>query len=80
MPPTTFNTLAGIGDDNGHARVLVEDLLNAAGVVTSFTLGGNVADRLFGFVEATGDGRLAKRWTLIVFAGRWRSWSFEGAD
>ncbi len=80
VPATAFEALAGIGYEYGHVGILIEDLLNAAGVVSSLTLRGGFASGLLGIFMADSVCRLTKRWALIVVARGGRTGSFEGAD
>lgn len=68
MPAAAFEALARVGYDDGHAGILVEDLLDAAGVVASLALRGDFSSGLLRIVMADGARRLAKSRTLVIVA------------
>lgn len=68
---TALNTLASVCYCNGHLGVLVEDLLNAAGVAARFLhrLGLTCFLRLFMFIDSAGIQAVPESWLFIVAAG-----------
>lgn len=68
MSATAFKALAGVRDYDGHVGILIEYLLNAAGITADFALWRNFISRFVGVLMADSRCRLAKCRGVIVIA------------
>lgn len=76
---SALQALAGIGDHDGHVRVLVEDLLDAAAVPSPFAPRGLIIRRSSVAVAVVGNSAVAERWLVILAARRRGMGSLEGS-